>query len=97
MSQPPPVPRGPAMNPPSASTYDEDNRYHCHHCKTGRESEERYSFGAYAGRWCDQCWPKSGYRDAADPEARFDPMDAGESMDGDLTPDELAEWDGGAP
>ena len=77
-----------------STTYDPDDRYHCHHCQTGRESEERYSFGAYAGRWCDVCWPNSGYRDATDPTAKFDPLDAGESMDGDCTPSELADWDG---
>ena len=27
--------------------------------------EERYSFGVYAGRYCDDaCWARSGYRDA---------------------------------
>jgi hypothetical protein len=44
--------------------------------------EERYSFGVYAGRYCDDaCWARSGYRDATDPEARFDPADAGEAME----------------
>lgn len=41
----------------------------------------RYSFGAYAGRYHDKCWLKSWFRDAVDPSARFDPMDAGEEMD----------------
>jgi len=60
----------------------------CHHClevKTQaeqfyNESEQRYSFGAYAGRYCDDCWKTSGYRDAGDDTAVFDPMDAGEVM-----------------
>ena len=44
--------------------------------------EARYSFGVYAGRYCDDaCWARSGYRDATDPEARFDPADAGEAME----------------
>ena len=43
---------------------------------------EQYSFGIYAGRYCnDTCWKGSGYRDATDPDARFDPMDAGEVME----------------
>jgi len=42
---------------------------------------ERYSFGCYAGRYCDACWRTSGYRDADDPEAEFDPQDAGESLE----------------
>ncbi len=61
----------------------------CHHCieqqeaagKPYRENEQRYSFGIYAGRYCDECWPKSGYRDATDPTARFDPLDAGEVLE----------------
>lgn len=60
----------------------------CHHCleeRTAkgefyRENETRYSFGAYAGRYCDDCWKTSGYRDADDDTAVFDPMDAGEVM-----------------
>ena len=61
----------------------------CQHCrdeleaarKPYRWAEEQYSFGIYAGRYCDDCWPKSGYRDAVDPNARFDPADAGESLE----------------
>jgi len=46
--------------------------------------EERYSFGVYAGRYCnDTCWAESGYRDATDPDARFDAADAGEAMEGE--------------
>ena len=60
----------------------------CHHCSeirasTGkfyRENEQRYSFGGYAGRYCDDCWKVSWYRDADDDTAVFDPMDAGEVM-----------------
>jgi hypothetical protein len=47
----------------------------------GREVSERHSFGVYAGRYCDPCWKESGYRDVDDPDAEFDPADAGESMD----------------
>ena len=48
---------------------------------------ERQSFGVYAGVWCDTCWPNSGYRDAEndgyyDNGERFDPLDAGEQLDG---------------
>ncbi len=60
----------------------------CHHCldeRTAkgefyRENEIRQSFGVYAGRYCDECWYNSGYRDARDDNAVFDPMDAGEVM-----------------
>lgn len=60
----------------------------CHYCleeRTAnnefyRESEVRTSFGVYAGRMCDECWKNSGYRDATDDDAVFDPMDAGEVM-----------------
>jgi hypothetical protein len=42
---------------------------------------EYHSFGVYAGRYCDdECWKKSGYRDATDTSAEFDPMDAGERL-----------------
>lgn len=41
-------------------------------------ADERYSFGVYAGKYCDQCWSRSGFRDATDPDAVFDPADAGE-------------------
>ena len=59
----------------------------CQHCLEERAAvsmpfrwaDERYSFGVYAGRWCDQCWPNSGYRDATDPDAAFDRADAGEA------------------
>lgn len=52
--------------------------------KSKSEMKEYYSFGAYAGRYCnDKCWSRSGYRDATDPDAKFDPMDAGEVMEPD--------------
>lgn len=44
-----------------------------------KEGDVRYSFGIYAGIWCDECWPKSGYRDAENPDAQWSPMDAGEA------------------
>ena len=63
----------------------------CQHCRDQREAEskpyrwadERYSFNCYAGRYCDMCWPQSGYRDAADPSAEFSEADAGERLDAD--------------
>lgn len=63
----------------------------CHHCiddRTAngqfyRESEVRTSFGYYAGRYCDECWANSGYRDATDPNAEFDESYAGESLHGE--------------
>ena len=42
---------------------------------------EQYSFGCYAGRWCDRHWPLSGYRDATDASATFDPDYAGERIE----------------
>ena len=68
-----------------------DERYVCHHCLDEREAQglpyrwadDQYSFGCYAGRYCATCWPKSGYRDATDPDARFDPYYAGERIDED--------------
>ena len=54
----------------------------CKKEKSEHEMVEQYSFGIYAGRYCnDTCWKGSGYRDAIDPDARFDPMDAGEVME----------------
>lgn len=66
-----------------------DERHVCHHCQDEREAlgkpfrwaDEQYSFGIYAGRYCDDCWRNSGFRDAADPTARFDPLDAGETFE----------------
>ena len=42
---------------------------------------ERYSFGCYAGRYCDPHWRTSGYRDAVDASAEFDPYYAGERIE----------------
>lgn len=69
----------------SDGTWIED-RHCCRRClEAGKVSwaDEQYSFGIYAGRWCDTCWPKSGYRDAVDPDAEFDPTYAGERIDED--------------
>jgi hypothetical protein len=44
---------------------------------------ERQSFGCYAGRYCDPHWKTSGYRDATDPDAEFDPTYAGERIEND--------------
>jgi len=68
-----------------------DERWLCNRCRDSRElarepfafADERYSFGVYAGRYCDDCWPKSGYRDATDPDAVFDPTFAGERLEED--------------
>lgn len=57
-------------------------RYICKHCLTAThavEADEQYSFGVYAGRYCEACWPKSGFRDATGPGAVFDRADAGEA------------------
>lgn len=59
----------------------------CHHCVDQctadgsfyRESEVRTSFGIYAGKYCDECWSNSGYRDANGESVTFDPLDAGEA------------------
>jgi len=64
-----------------------EDRYTCHHCleqrlyenKPPKEAEERYSLGIYAGRYCDPCWDKSGYRKEG-PEG-YDYLDAGEYYD----------------
>ena len=57
----------------------------CRKEKSEHEMVERYSFGIYAGRYCysedDRCWKSSPYRDARDPDAKFDPMDAGEVLE----------------
>lgn len=61
----------------------------CQYCFEQRKAEnkepkwanQQYSFGIYAGRYCDECWLKSGYRDATDPNAKFDPADAGERLE----------------
>lgn len=70
----------------------------CHLSNAEKDGvRERYSFGAYAGRYHDACWPKSGYRDAVDPSAEFDEMDAGERLDelenpGGTLQDAAEEW-----
>ena len=68
-----------------------DERYVCRHCleqceaagKPYRWADEQFSFGCYAGRYCSECWPKSGYRDATNPDAEFSELDAGERIDAD--------------
>lgn len=75
----------------SDGTYKFDTSNVCHHCREKHEmqltpfkmADTRTSFGIYAGRYCDDCWKNSGYRDATDPDAIFDPMDAGERLDDD--------------
>lgn len=61
----------------------------CNYCREEREAQglplreawEHYSFGVYAGRYCNQCWLESGYRDATDPNAEFSELDAGERLE----------------
>lgn len=56
----------------------------CQHCLEDREAagkpfkwaEEQYSFGIYAGRYCNDCWRLSGFRDAC---GDYEPCD--EQMD----------------
>lgn len=60
----------------------------CNHCRCEREdadqpyryADTRTSFGIYAGKYCDECWKHSGYRDATDPEAEWSSEDCGEVM-----------------
>lgn len=59
-----------------------DHKTSCTRClSSGIEAHgtARYSLGIYAGRYCDDCWVSSGYRDEG-PEG-FDPMDAGETYE----------------
>jgi len=44
-------------------------------CGDRRTAEAQYSFGAYAGIYCDRCWPLSGYRDAVTPTHLCEPCD----------------------
>ncbi len=39
--------------------------------------------GIYCGLFCEECWRHSGFRVATDPTYRFDPAEAGESLDED--------------
>jgi ribosomal protein L37AE/L43A len=55
-----------------------------HKCAEGgceKPGYTRHSLGIYAGRWCDQHWKTSGYRD--EPASAFDPADAGETWGDD--------------
>jgi len=66
-----------------------DERYVCNHCREQHQNDRtpfawadtRLSFGCYAGRYCDDCWTLSGFRDATDPTATFDELDAGERIE----------------
>ena len=60
----------------------QDDAQTCRSCgEIEPTTEIRYSLGVYAGRLCDACWKKSGYRD--EDASGFDPMDAGEAYDSD--------------
>lgn len=48
----------------------------CTHEDCENEGFEQYSLGIYAGRYCEECWEKTGYRKEG--VSGFDPMDAGE-------------------
>ena len=69
-------------------TYWMADRDTCHHCEEECEAnnkpyawaDQQFSFGVYAGIYCEACWKKSGYRDATDPEAEWSPEDCGEVM-----------------
>jgi hypothetical protein len=56
---------------------------HCSYCEEHGPAfaEDRYSMGVYAGRFCDEGWKLSGYRDVGPEE--FDPAYAGERMEND--------------
>ena len=57
-------------------------RYFCRRCiDHGKitSAGEQFSMGVYAGMLCDACWAADGRNN----DRRFDPMDAGESMDED--------------
>lgn len=64
-----------------------DERYACRcrvcesHPRGPAWADERYSMGIYAGRYCEEGWKQSGYRDVDASE--FDPAYAGESYDAD--------------
>ena len=47
----------------------------------GKDGEERYSLGIYAGRYCDEHWKTSGYRKEG--RSGFDQADAGEQYEAD--------------
>lgn len=63
-----------------------EERWCCRRCLDQgivRCADEQYSLGVYAGKYCPKCWLKSGYVDATDPDAEFDPDYAGERMEAD--------------
>lgn len=51
----------------------------CPRCGKPGGRIERYSLGIYAGRMCDECWDKSGYRKEG--REGFNPLDAGEAYE----------------
>ena len=69
----------------SGEFYDKDDRFLCRHCeehdREPGEASERFSFGIYAGWYCDTCLFESGFRDATDPDAEFSELDAGEQLE----------------
>jgi len=73
----------------SDGEYKFDVRDLCQHCREQHEQDQtpfkfadkQFSFGTYAGKYCEECWKKSGFRDAIDPDAEFDPTYAGERLE----------------
>ncbi len=72
-----------------SSTWWYDEGCPCSRCQR-KGAVERYSLGVYAGRWCNECWRASGYRDA--PASAFSEADAGERMDPEPTSTDGEDW-----
>lgn len=66
-----------------------EQRWACHQCMDKCEAQrvpykcadEQHSLGIYAGKYCPECWDKSGYRKEG--SAGFDGADYGEFYDTD--------------
>jgi len=52
-------------------------RTDCSNVYCTKDGQSRYSLGIFAGRYCDEHWKTSCYRD--EPASAFDPADAGET------------------
>lgn len=58
----------------------EEERWVCHRCLdveggVAKSAYEQFSMGIYAGKFCDDCWDKAGYRQ------EYDYLDAGEYLE----------------